>query len=836
MRFACVVERFTVKPNGAVAVSNRGFFHHRRRAAMRLALGVVFLSAPAVADPTEQRPSDTISFERDVRPILQKCIGCHGPERPKADLCLTRPGSAIESAAIVPGDPNGSALIIRVTSTDPDERMPPDSPLSAAETVTLRHWIEQGASWPEHWAYSKLARPQLPRTAGLPMDWVQTPVDQFIAAKLTERNLTPSPPADRHTLLRRVYYDLLGLPPSKKAIVAFENDDQPDAFERVVDQLLASPQYGERWARHWMDVVHFAETHGHDQDRPREHAWPFRDYLISRFNDDVPYSRFVKEQIAGDVISPDDPMAMVGTGLLASGPWDESSLRDIQENSVDREIGRYLDRDDIVTTVMSTFASTSVHCARCHHHKFDPISQDDYYGLQAIFAGIDKANRAFDTDPHIANKRQHLRDALKQLATWSQEKNAQLLSDGLQTRADRWESHIASQLINWSPVEFAEYSSSGGATMTLQDDNSIFVEGRRPDTDTYTIELRTPIENLRAVRLSVLADERLPMNGPGRQSNGNLHLNEVRIFQVDPSSEERTQRMRITDAVADFNQADWGVEKAVDGKFESAWGIFPEVGKSHHAVFQLAERAKSSDAGTQLRIELDQVHGSGHLIGRFAIHVTRDGGPYLDELHLPEDVATILSTTDRSREDRMVLAAYVERQRLQSELAALPTPSYVYCGTNRFEPDGSFRPTEHPREVHVLDRGEIKKPLRLASPAVLHCIEGLSLDANDSRSLLSDNESDRRKALASWLADRRNGLVWRSIANRVWHYHFGKPIVDTPNDFGLAGFDSLAPATARLACGNVTGTRRFTESSASHHRDQCNLSSVVCASRRGVAN
>src|SRR5262249_14772560 len=205
------------------------------------------------------------------------------------------------------------------------------------------------------------------------------------------------------------------LPPTLEEIDAFVADPSPDAYERVVDRLLASPHYGERWARHWMDTVHYAETHGHDQDRPRPNAWPYRDYLIRSFNDDKPYSRFIQEQLAGDVLFPGNPDGIIALGFLATGPWDESSLRDIREDSIDRQIARYLDRDDILTTVTSTFLSTTVHCARCHDHKFDPVPMKDYYSLQAVFAGVDKAERTFDADPRIAAERKRLAREKQQL-------------------------------------------------------------------------------------------------------------------------------------------------------------------------------------------------------------------------------------------------------------------------------------------------------------------------------------------------------------------------------------------------------------------------------------
>src|SRR5438874_2970555 len=255
------------------------------------------------------------------------------------------------------------------------------------------------------WSFRPLARPAVPEG--------RNPIDGFVRAKLRDKGLSPAPEADRRTLVRRLYFDLIGLPPTPEQIDAFLKDARPDAYERLVDSLLASPHYGERWARHWMDVVHFAETHGHDQDRVRPNAWRYRDYLIAAFNADTPYGRFVREQVAADVLYPGEPRLIPALGFLAAGPWDESSLRDIREDSIDRQVGYYLDRDDMVTTVMSTFQSLTVHCARCHDHKFDPIPQAEYYGLQAVFAGVGRADRAYDTDPANGQRRQALQDALR---------------------------------------------------------------------------------------------------------------------------------------------------------------------------------------------------------------------------------------------------------------------------------------------------------------------------------------------------------------------------------------------------------------------------------------
>ncbi len=288
------------------------------------------------------------------------------------------------------------------------------------------------------WSLKPLRPVEVPPTAGTHSRWGRTPIDAFILQSLQAKQLSPAPEADRRTQIRRVTFDLTGLPPTPEETKAFLNDPHPEAYERLVDNLLSSPRYGERWARLWMDAAHFAETHGHDQDRIRTNAWPYRDYLISAFNRDTPYARFVREQIAADALYPETPESIRALGFIAAGPWDESSLRDIREDTIDRQIGRYLDRDDMVTTVMSTFASVTAHCARCHDHKFDPVSQADYYALQAVFAGVDRANRVYDTDPKVHQHRQALmreRRAVNAKEPWVLEKIA---SSDFQGKVREW--------------------------------------------------------------------------------------------------------------------------------------------------------------------------------------------------------------------------------------------------------------------------------------------------------------------------------------------------------------------------------------------------------------
>jgi hypothetical protein len=308
--------------------------------------------------------------------------------------------------AIVPGRPNESLLLDMVLGNKP--QMPKSGPkLTAGEVALLRKWIEQGASWPRGltlreqksdaetwWSLRPLTRAQIPavKQAG----WVRTPIDAFILSKLEKEGLSPSPEADRLTLIRRLYFDLLGLPPTPVEVEAFLADRSPDAYERLVDGLLNSPYYGERWARHWLDVVHYGDTHGYDKDKLRPNAWPYRDYVIRAFNEDKPYHRFIEEQLAGDVFYPRTRDGIVALGFLAAGPWDYVGQVELREGTLDKKITRNLDRDDMVATVMNTFTGLTVQCARCHDHKFDPITQEDYYSLQAVFAGVDRADRPYD--------------------------------------------------------------------------------------------------------------------------------------------------------------------------------------------------------------------------------------------------------------------------------------------------------------------------------------------------------------------------------------------------------------------------------------------------------
>jgi hypothetical protein len=371
----------------------------------RIVLGLG-ISTTLMANASADEPDRL--FRENVAPILeQRCLHCHGAETPKSGLSLgSRYGllrGGESGPAVVPGKP-GESLLLEMVSGDAPEMPQKDKPLSKEQVEGLRRWIEAGARWPEGvalrsrrfdgetwWAFRPLARPPAPAVKN--QSWARTPVDAFILARLEAEGLRPGPEADRRTLIRRLTFDLHGLPPTPEEIDRFLRDGAPNAYERLVDRLLASPRYGERWGRHWLDVVHYGDTHGYDKDKRRDHAWPYRDYVIRSLNEDVAYSRFIREQVAGDVLEPGESPGTIATGFIAAGPWDFVGHVELGEATVEKQKTRLIDRDDMLANTMSTFVSLTVHCARCHDHKFDPIPQRDYYRLQAVFAGVDRGDR-----------------------------------------------------------------------------------------------------------------------------------------------------------------------------------------------------------------------------------------------------------------------------------------------------------------------------------------------------------------------------------------------------------------------------------------------------------
>jgi hypothetical protein len=655
--------------------------------------------------------------------------------------------------------------------------------LGEAETANV---VEQ------QWSLRPLQKASLPVVGDL--SWPRTPVDRFILSKIERAGLKPTLPADRRTLIRRVTYDLTGLPPTMEEVESFVANKDSSAYRKLVDRLLASPRYGEHWARHWLDLANYADTHGNDHDYARTNAWPYRDYVIRAFNDDKPYKRFVQEQVAGDALFPDDPQATVALGFLAAGPWDHTLMVTVREDTVDHHMAQVLDRDNMVTAVMSTFQSLTVHCARCHNHKFDPISQREYYALQAVFAGVDRADRPFDPDVSTHARRQALLVRKKAIATRAPALLATLNTPAVTREVADFEEAAARREKAWTPFDVVSVISTGGATLARQPDGSWFASGTRPPRDTYIVTARWKTGVVRALRLEALPDERLPHKGPGRFDNGHFHLTEFRAFAGIPGSAESAKPIVFGRATADQNEGPtMSAAQAIDDNNETHWGIHPFYGVPHQAVFELKVPTGFPE-GTMFTILLEhQGSAAGHGLGRFRLSASAEQGAEGSLAPMPAELASLLKipTAERTEAQRRDLALSVLAIDSERALAALPSAHYVYGVASDFPTDGNFSAPLRPRPVHLLARGDVNKPRDLIAPGALSCVPGLSsvLPIADD-----DDESARRAALALWLTDDHNVLTWRSIVNRVWGYHFGRGLCDTPNDFGKMGSMPSHPA------------------------------------------
>ncbi len=747
--------------------------------------GIVVTSEPLRAN------DERVFFQEQVEPLLRKrCFECHSHTSGTMEGGLAldwRSGWEIggsRGAAIQPGDPDSSLLVQAIRHTDPDLKMPEEK-LSDDEIGVLTRWIAAGAyderkvepgterrrNPLEWWSLKPLQRPAVPG------DGSEHPVDAFVLDRLRREEVTASPEADRSTLLRRVTFDLVGLPPTPEEVDMFAADADSRAYERVVDRLLESPRYGERWARHWLDTIHFADSHGFEHDVARDHAWRFRDYVIASFNRDTPWPRFIREQLAADYFFPDEPDLMPALGFLGAGTFDLSAF------STAPITFDYLDRDDLVTQTMGAFASTTANCARCHAHKFDPISQEDYYALQADFAGILKGNVAYDENLETLRARRHwiaLQESARkhEAAVVLTEENGPLVATWLAERGTG---------AAWRHLSYDTFVASEGSTLSRKEDNIVLATEALPERDTYVVSATTTMAQITALRLEVLPHESLPLRGPGRHENGNLHLSEleVRLFEKDGS---QSFPVVIRRATADFNQEGWGVDRAIDGDVETAWGIYPVVGQSHTAVFEF-EKPMVVPAGARLVILLRQLHGAGHLIGAFRLSATEDVAARAEAL--PSEVVAALAIEEevRSEEQRISIASYALRTAATTSLRELPPQSMIYSAAAAVQvPAGEGQLQSHTipvsKVVHILDRGDFDKPGEVAAPGALSALTHLP-----SRFVLKDpnNEAERRAQLADWLAHHDNVLTYRSIVNRVWHYHFGRGLCDTPSDFGQMG-------------------------------------------------
>jgi Protein of unknown function (DUF1553)/Protein of unknown function (DUF1549)/Planctomycete cytochrome C len=759
-------------------------------------LTVLLLAAVRPAGAGDVVPgSKKVAFNRDIRPILaDKCLKCHGPDakqrkgKLRLDLENTAKGPAGSgSVAIVPGKIEESELYARVTAQDAEERMPPEDSgksLSAAEIGLLKRWIEEGAGYEGHWAFTKPVRPARP--AVKKRGWCRNPIDFFILAKLEASGLEPSPEAEQTTLFKRLSLDLAGLPPAIDEEDAFLADRRGDAYARQVERLLDSPHYGERWGRVWLDAARYADSDGYEKDKSRQ-VYFYRDWVVGSLNRDMPYDQFLIEQIAGDLIPGATPDQVTATGLLRNSMINE-------EGGIDPEQFRMEAMYDRMDCVGKAVLGLTIQCAQCHDHKYDPLTQEDYYRMFAFLNNAHEASIAVYTSierGHIAeikHKTREIEDVIKhQNPDWSE-------------RMAAWEKQVASGEPEWVIVRpQVDEESTGGQKYIPKEDGSFVAEGYAPTKHTAEMTVKTTISPIRAVRLELLNDANLPLSGPGRSIKGTGALTEITVEAGPADGKGKVADFKISSATADVNPPERAldaifddrskrrrvtgpVDFAIDGKDETAWGIDIGPERRNHprkAVFTLAKPIEFP-GGAVVTFNLKQNHGGWNSddnqnqnLGRFRLSVTTATGAKADPV--PADVRRILAipSNQRSAEQDSIVFGY-----WRTTVSEWKEANNWIESLERQHPEGTsqlvLREREKPRATHILQRGDFLKPGKAVTPGVPAFLKGLPSD-----------ESPSRLNFAKWLASRDSPTTARSLVNRVWQAYFGTGIVATSEDLGV---------------------------------------------------
>ncbi len=746
-------------------------------------------------------PIELRDFARDILPILsENCFSCHGAGKHKSGLRLDARELATKplksgATAILPGKPAQSELVKRIRSTDDEERMPPpdsDHQLTPQQVETLTRWIAEGAPYQAHWAFTAPALPALPLVKD--PKWGRNPIDDFILATLEKNEMHPSPEADRITLLRRLHLDLMGLPPAPAEVDAFLADTSPLAYDRQVDRLLANPHYGEHWARHWLDAARYADSNGYQRDKLRV-IWPYRDYVIGAFNRDLPYDQFIIEQIAGDELPHPTQDQIVATGFLRN-----SMMND--EGGVDPEEFRTAAMFDRVDAVGTGILGLTLQCAQCHSHKNDPLTQEEYYKLFAFL------NDAHETQPvvYAADELTKVTELKRQMGQIESE--LQRSMPDWKTREDEWERLVGQHQTHWIvlPTEYA--GDSAEHWYVKQEDGSWLATPSAPrSTASFTWLCRLP--HVTGFRLELLTDPTLPAGGPGCSPAGLCALSEFTVEVAPLADPVQKARVKFSSATSDFDppiksldivflgagaspRVTGPIHFAIDGDDHSAWGIDAGPGRRNRdrkAVFQcevpIAAAAPPfpQPAGSVITFHLGQNHSgtagddrTNYNLGRFRISATTDSGNIVVD-QVPKEIRDILAIRigKRTKAQTAQLFSYwrttvPEWKEANDRIESL-WKQWPVAGTTL-----ALSPRLQPRETHVLIRGDLHSPAQIVTagtPAFLHP--------------LPPDAEPNRLTLARWLVDRRSPTTARALVNRVWAAYFGTGLVETLEDFGIAG-------------------------------------------------
>jgi hypothetical protein len=737
--------------------------------------------------------AEKVDFQREIQPLLaDRCFACHGrdAEHREGGLRLDEFAAAAKGGdsgetAIVPFEPEKSELVRRIFSSDALEQMPPPQSkksLTAAEKDLLKRWIADGAEYKAHWAFSPAVRPAVPAVKNA--TWPKNEIDRFVLARLEQEGLGPSPRADEATLVRRLALDLTGLPPS---VFDGETERQRDGgnYDAAIRPLLNSPHYGERWARIWLDGARYADSDGYEKDKPR-FVWAYRDWVIRALNRDLPYNQFVIEQIAGDLLPGSTQDQLVATGFLRNSMINE-------EGGVDPEQFRMEAMFDRMDAIGKSVLGLTIQCCQCHNHKYDPISQEEYYKLFAFLNDTHEANVAVYPPDQLKERA----DILRQIATIETELKHQM-PDWREKMAS-WEDSAANDQPQWSVVR-TDSDISGGQKHYNLSDGSVLAQGYAPTKHTTEFTATTNVENVTAIQLELLTDPSLPLGGPGRSIYGTCALTEFRVEAAPLDDPAKFKEVKIVGATADVNPTEkelsaifddkknkrrvtGPIEYAIDRKDETAWSIDIGPGRSNvprKAVFVLDSPIRF-ESGAKLKFKLNQSHGGwnsddnqNNNLGRFRFSVGTVPDAKADRLpaflrealSMPRELRSSAQSDQVFSYWRTTVPQWKEaNERIEELWKAHPH------GTSQL----AMQPRDAYRETFMLSRGDFlkpTKPVRAGVPAVLHPLKA---------------ENPTRLDFAKWLVDPRSPTTARSIVNRVWQAYFGTGLVNTSEDFGLQG-------------------------------------------------
>ena len=814
----------------------------RRMIAVRLVVCLVLIPS-AIADEAKSLSPDhpervkkgMALFKASVRATLTThCLDCHGGKSKKGDFDLSSRESLLGSGFV--SDSAEDSLLIDLITHAAEPHMPFKAPRLADEEIgQIRAWINLGSPYDAplvekaktpvlemqvkdsdraFWSFQplKTVTPPLVSDAA----WCRTPIDQFVRAKQESANLTPNATADRRVLIRRAYFGLLGLPPTPEQVDAFVNDVNPEAWSTLIDRLLESPQYGERWARHWMDVARFAESHGYEQDYDRPNAFHYRDFLIRALNADLPYDKFVQWQLAGDELAPENPLAMMATGFLGAGAFPT------QLTEAEFESARYDELDDMVMTTGVSFLGLSVGCARCHDHKFDPIPSRDYYRMAATFKTAIRTEIDLDLSPA---ENQHRQAEFDNQLTAKKQAAAEYEKTQLSAKFRQWlTTASASEPPGpWETLHLVSLESSAGTKFERLSDSSVLATGTPPAMDVVTIVAESHRAGIRALRLEALTDESLPQNGPGRAGNGNFVVGDLQI-QVAPLSRERaneeSQKAESITLVAarathQQNTSDLSVVASIDANPVTGWAVDAGgIGKDQAAVFDLQTPVAFQD-GVRWTITISMNHPNPHhSLGRFRLSVSDQAqaipeagssGPDGKVVHALE---VLRKSADESHDEWKTGLAWfagsepgmvslkqavleLEKQGPGLQMAKVMVTSEGLPHMSHHA-DGRGFPHFYP-ETYLLKRGDVHQKQEVVEAGFLQVLAPAGIELSHWKVQPPEGwtrTSFRRATLAHWMMDSKQGagsLAARVMVNRLWQHHFDSGLVSTPNDFGVSG-------------------------------------------------